>query len=241
MRTRYSRALEKLPADRFGSAAEFATALHDGKKESRKTTGRYQPKVVSFKQRLPLGLGMAVLLLAAFLLGRGGGKSPLAPLTFGQSLKVTWDPAVEALPAMSPDGKSVAYASGTPLRMRVFVRSVAGGRGLALTDDTSQVQSHPRWSPDGSRVLFLQGGGVFSVPATGGAETPEVPPGRTSPVVSAAWSPDGKSIGYVIRDSLFVRDAKNESRGIAGFFEPMPVSGARTASTLRAHRATRFR
>jgi Tol biopolymer transport system component len=38
--------------------------------------------------------------------------------------------------------------------------------------------------------------------------------------VSAAWSPDGKNIGYVIGDSLFVRDVKNESRGIAGFFEP---------------------
>jgi Tol biopolymer transport system component len=104
--------------------------------------------------------------------------------------------------------------------MRVFVRSVAGGRGLALTDDTTQVQSHPRWSPDGSRVLFLQGGGVFSVPASGGADRPEVPPGRTSPVASAVWSPVGKSIGYVIGDSLFVRNERNESRGIARFFEP---------------------
>jgi serine/threonine protein kinase len=213
-------ALQKLPADRFGSAAEFASALQDGTKARRKTAELHHPKVVGLRQRWLVGLGLVVLPLAAFLLGRESGKSPPAPLTFGQSIKVTWDPAVEALPAMSPDGRSVAYASGTAARMRVFVRSVAGGRGLALTDDTSQVQSHPRWSPDGSRVLFLQGGGVFSVPASGGADTPEVPPGRTSPVVSAAWSPDGKNIGYVIGDSLFVRDARNESRGIAGFFEP---------------------
>jgi serine/threonine protein kinase len=213
-------ALQKLPADRFGSAAEFASALQDGTKARRKTAELHHPKVVGLRQRWLVGLGLVVLPLAAFLLGRESGKSPPAPLTFGQSINVTWDPAVEALPAMSPDGRSVAYASGTAARMRVFVRSVAGGRGLALTDDTSQVQSHPRWSPDGSRVLFLQGGGVFSVPASGGADTPEVPPGRTSPVVSAAWSPDGKNIGYVIGDSLFVRDARNESRGIAGFFEP---------------------
>ena len=90
---------------------------------------------------------------------------------------MTWDPGMEVLPAISPDGKTVAYASGTPVRMRVFVRPVAGGRGIALTDDTTQVQSHPRWSPDGSRVLFLERGGVVSVPATGGAETAEVPPG----------------------------------------------------------------
>jgi serine/threonine-protein kinase len=213
-------ALEKLPADRFGSAAEFAVALQDGTKARRKAAELHHPKIVGLRQRWLVGMGLVVLPLAAFLLGRQSGKAPPAPLTFGQSIKVTWDPALEALPAISPDGRSVAYASGTPARMRVFVRSVAGGRGIALTDDTTQVQSHPRWSPDGSRVLFLQGGGVFSVPASGGAESPEVPPGRTSPVVSAGWSPDGKSIGYVVEDSLFVRDAKNGSRGIAGFFEP---------------------
>ena len=162
---------------------------------------------------------------------------PSRPLTFGQSIKVTWDPAVEALPAMSPDGRSVAYASGTAARMRVFVRSVAGGRGLALTDDTSQVQSHPRWSPDGSRVLFLQGGGVFSVPASGGADTPEVPPGRTSPVVSAVWSPDGKSIGYVVGDSLFVREGKTSREASPASSSRMPVSGVPVASTSRVPRA----
>ena len=212
-------ALEKLPADRFGTAAEFAAALHDGKKERRKTAG-LPSKPARLLQSLPLVLGLAVLLVGAFLLGRGSGKSPGAPLVFRQATKVTWDPALEALPVISPDGKSVAYASGSPLSTRVFVRSVTGGRGLALTDDTTQVQSHPRWSPDGSRVLFLQRGGVFSVPASGGAERPEVPPGRTSPVVTATWSPDGASIGYAVGDSLFVRGANNESRGVARFFEP---------------------
>ena len=140
-------------------------------------------------------------------------------MTFGSRVKVTWDPGIEVLPAISPDGKTVAYASGTSARMRVFVRPVAGGRGIALTDDTTQVQSHPRWSPDGSRVLFLERGGVVSVPATGGAETAEVPPGRTGPVISAAWAPDGKRIAYVVGDSVFVRETRGESHGIARVFE----------------------
>ena len=160
------------------------------------------------------------------LAGRGAissaraGRAPAAlPMTFGSAIKVTWDPGIEVLPAISPDGKTVAYASGTPVRMRVFVRPVAGGRGIALTDDTTQVQSHPRWSPDGSRVLFLERGGVVSVPATGGAETAEVPPGRTGPVISAAWAPDGKRIAYVVGDSVFVREPGGDSRGIARVFE----------------------
>ena len=212
-------ALEKLPADRFGTAQEFANALKDGKAETREERRR-QSSAPASQHRLPLMVGAIALLGAAFWLGRGSARSEPLPLSFGPAIKVTWDPAMEILPAISPDGKSVAYASGNSTRTRIFVRSIAGGRSIALTDDTSQVQSHPRWSPDGSRVLFLQRGGVFSVPASGGAETPEVPLSRTSPVGSAAWSPDGKSIGYVIEDSLFVRDPGGASRAIAGFFEP---------------------
>jgi Tol biopolymer transport system component/tRNA A-37 threonylcarbamoyl transferase component Bud32 len=213
-------ALEKLPADRFGSAAEFATALHGGTKTRRKDGGARVPRTVGFQQRIPLLIGILLLGAAAYLLGRAGSSDATLPLSFGQSIKVTWDPGIEVLPAISPDGKTVAYASGTPIHMRIFVRPVSGGRGIALTDDTSQVQSHPRWSPDGSRVLFLERGGVFSAPASGGVETPEVPAGRASPIVSATWSPDGKSIGYVIGDSLFIRDGQNHSRGVASLFEP---------------------
>ena len=101
-------------------------------------------------------------------------------------MKVTWDPGLEILPAISPDGKSVAYGSGTIINMRIYVRPVAGGRGIQLTDDTSGVQAHPRWSPDGTRILFLAGGGVFSAPAAGGPARPELPPGRPTPIISAA-------------------------------------------------------
>src|SRR6185295_17755303 len=138
----------------------------------------------SWRSRLPLVPGAVVIAAASYLLGARRSHAVGPALTFGQATKVTWDPGLEVLPAISPDGKTVAYASGSPTRMRVFVRPVAGGRGIPLTDDTTEVQSHPRWSPDGSRVLFLARGGVVSAPATGGAETPQVPPGRTAPVIS---------------------------------------------------------
>jgi Tol biopolymer transport system component len=164
-------------------------------------------------------LGLGAVAVAAYALGARRPRPAALPLTFGSAIKVTWDPVLEVLPAISPDGKTVAYASGSPERMRVFVRPVAGGRGIPLTDDTTQVQSHPRWSPDGSRVLFLERGGVVSVAATGGVETPEVPPARTGPMVSAAWAPDGKRIAYVVGDSVFVREPRGESRGVARVVE----------------------
>ncbi|HEV8122811.1 MAG TPA: protein kinase [Gemmatimonadales bacterium] len=213
-------ALEKLPADRFGSAAEFATAL-SGRAAGRQG-GRIKHRTatpVSSGRLVAFAAGILAIVLGAYWIGgRTHGQSSL-PLSFGQFTKVTWDPGVEVMPAISPDGKTVAFASGTQMRMRIFVRPVSGGRGIPLTDDTTEVQSQPRWSPDGSRVLFLERGGVFSAPASGGAETPEVPPGRSSPIMAAAWSPDGKSIGYAMGDSILLRDAQNNSKGIARVFE----------------------
>ena len=215
-------ALEKLPADRFGSAHEFAAALGGAGAvpRSRRPAPPAAGRPASWRTRLPLVVpGAIVIAAASYLLGARRSHAVGPALDFGQAIKVTWDPGLEVLPAISPDGKTVAYSSGSVFRMRVFVRPVSGGRGIALTDDTTQVQAHPEWSPDGSRVLFLERGGVVSVPATGGAEKPEVPPGRTGPVISAAWAPDGKRIAYVVGDSLFLRDDRGASHGIARVFE----------------------
>ncbi|HEX3275713.1 MAG TPA: protein kinase, partial [Gemmatimonadales bacterium] len=227
-------ALEKLPADRFGSAQEFAAGL-SGAAGSRRTADRAvaaTPPVAPWRRWLPWTAGALALAAAAYVVGGRRAQPAGLPLVFGQATKVTWDPLLEVLPAISPDGKSVAYASGSLVRMRVFVRSVSGGRGIPLTDDTTQVQAHPRWSPDGSRVLFLERGGVVSVPATGGTETPEVPPGRTGPVIAAAWAPDGRRIAYVVGDSIFLRDAAGAVRAVARVFEPYDCSWSPDGSHL---------
>jgi eukaryotic-like serine/threonine-protein kinase len=210
-------ALQKLPADRYGTAHEFAEHLA-GERTGRRSGLRGQSagwEMPSWRRSIMLVAGAVALIVAGYFVGAGRPHGAALPMSFGSVTRVTWDPSIEVLPAISPDGRTVAYAGGTPVRMRVFVRPVAGGRSIALTDDTSQVQSHPSWSPDGSRVLFLERGGVVSVPATGGPEVPEVPPGRTGPVISAAWAPDGKRIAYVVGDSVFVREAGGDSHGIA--------------------------
>jgi eukaryotic-like serine/threonine-protein kinase len=212
-------ALEKLPADRFGSAAEFATALRDGKVERRKREGT-RTRPASRRPIILVVLGMLALAAAAFTVGRMGAGTGAPPMVFGPATKVTWEAGVEILPAISPDGKSVAYGSGNSYRMQIFVRPVAGGRSIRLTDDTTGVQAHPRWSPDGTRILFLAGGGVLSAPSAGGPARPEVPPGQIDPVGSAAYAPDGKSIAFVIGDSLFVRAEDGTSRPLAVFYEP---------------------
>ena len=123
------------------------------------------------------------------------------------------------MPAISPDGKQIAYAAGTPTRMRLFVRPVAGGRPTPITDDTSAVETHPHWSRDGSRLLFISSGRVVSAPSGGGTVRQEVP-SRGGQVLSVAWSPDERRIAFSSSDTVFVRESDGVVRRLA------QVSGA---------------
>ncbi len=202
-------ALEKLPADRFATPADFARALDAGGPTPgrRHSTARRLPASGPRPWRrlaLPVILGVG-LIAAGYFLGYAGSAARPRMIEFGRATKVTWDPGLEIEPALSPDGKSVAYASGNTTRMRILVRQVAGGRPIRLTDDSLAVQTDPSWSPDGSRILFLSTGGVFSAPAAGGAARPEMPRDPSGPVIAAAWAPDGRTIAYAVGDSVFIR------------------------------------
>jgi TolB protein len=122
----------------------------------------------------------------------------------GRSVQLTADPGLEIQPALSPDGRVVAYAAGNAARMRIYLRPVGGGRTLPLTDDSTAVEAQPRWSPDGNSVLFLARGGVSVAPALGGASRPVVPPSATANVATATWAPNGREIALVRAESLLV-------------------------------------
>lgn len=67
--------------------------------------------------------------------------------------QLTNDPADDAMPSLSPDGKHVAFASNRGGNWDIYVMSVSGGRPVQITSDaTDEVQ--PSWSPDGSRIAF---------------------------------------------------------------------------------------
>ena len=114
---------------------------------------------------------------------------------------------MEVHPALSPDGRFLAYAGGNPLQTRVYVRQVSGGRPTLLTDDSAAVEVSPSWSPDGTRILFASQRGLFSVPASGGVTRQEAPrerPGRSS---GRSGRPTERTIAYVAADSIFLKRA----------------------------------
>ena len=207
-------ALEKLPADRFESAADFARAM-TGDQSARRASGRRDDARPSRRALLLSIAGAAALIAVAFVAGTRIGR-PRSPITsFGKSSKVTWDRGMEIEPAISPDGRYVAYAAGTTASMRIFIRQVAGGRSLQLTDDSLAVQTNPSWSSDGSRILFLSGGGVFSAPSSGGPARPEMQRAPQGAIVSAVWSPDGAMLAYSVGDTVYVRSSDGRVRPLA--------------------------
>jgi Tol biopolymer transport system component len=75
----------------------------------------------------------------------------------------------DASPAASPDGKTVVFSSTRDGHRRLWLKQLATGSELPLTDGDDD---HPRFSPDGSVILFsrTEGRGVslYRVPSLGG-------------------------------------------------------------------------
>jgi Tol biopolymer transport system component/tRNA A-37 threonylcarbamoyl transferase component Bud32 len=213
-------ALQKLPADRFLTAAEFGAALAAPTGATRRTAAPMRQRSSRRQLVVVAGSALAIAVGAFFLGGRLLGGRGALPLVFGRASHVTWDPRLEITPALSPDGRSVAYASGSLLNPHVMVKPVGEGRAVALTDDTTTAETNPQWSPDGSRILFLAHGGAFSAPAGGGPARPEVPGDALSPIASAAWSPDGKRLAFTRGDSLFIRELDASLHAVARMAQP---------------------
>jgi eukaryotic-like serine/threonine-protein kinase len=89
---------------------------------------------------------------------------------------VVQTPRWDGSPALSPDGRWLAYESQESGRMEVYVRPVSGpaGRWVVSPDGGNR----PRWSRDGRRIVYRSGRRMMAVNVISGttfaAERPEV-------------------------------------------------------------------
>ncbi len=136
---------------------------------------------------------IAVLASVGYLLLRRSnpGIKDVAPRT-PSFTQLTYQPGPEFFPSLSPDGKSLAYASRTSGNWDIYVQRVGGTNPINLTQNSSEDDSQPAFSPDGERIAFRSerdGGGIYLMGATGESIT------RVSDFgYSPSWSPDGAQI-----------------------------------------------
>ncbi|HET7372806.1 MAG TPA: protein kinase, partial [Gemmatimonadaceae bacterium] len=179
------RALEKLPADRFASASEFAAALQG----SGPVIAQAPSAPTTAVARAPLprwtfaaaGLAAGVILGGLAMRSRGASSAttPRADIPVVRaSIALPADAplALANLPpvgfngtqlALAPDGSMLAYIATTASGNMVYVHDVATGetRALAGTEGAKIAV----FSPDGAWIAFVTEDHVKKIPRAGGA------------------------------------------------------------------------
>ena len=91
--------------------------------------------------------------------------------------------------ALAVEGK-IAFTSSPDGEEAIYIIDADGGNPFKLTEG-----SNPSWLPDGQSISFLYGGGLW-VTDLNGSTRQNLTKGRIHFSSPAAWSPDGKQIGY---------------------------------------------
>jgi serine/threonine-protein kinase len=232
-------ALEKLPADRWASARDFADALQGRAVGSRShptataiESTRVKPRRAIERVRDPIDAGALVLGIGAAAVAGWALTRPLEDarhVTIRLSIPAGQLPPASQI-ALSSDGRFIAYA----------IRDSLGRQALAVWDLSQATEriipgtegaGNPFFSPDGAWLGFavLGGRGLKKVPVAGGpvsaiADASNMPLG-------SAWTPNDVVVASV-RDTLMT------VRSAGGSLTPVPspkvsIAGERGRRTPR--------
>jgi len=185
-------ALEKLPADRFATAAEFAEALAGrGPGAITRRAERTVPATQSSRRAavIPIAIG-ALALLATFFGGWFSARrteSGTVPLRLSINLPPEQQLAggVEPIAALSPDGTELVFSGQAGGTTRLYSRRIDQLTAVPLGGTDGGCC--PVFSPDGSWILFFEGATLRRIPRRGGAAT-TVPAPADSGIASVRWA-----------------------------------------------------
>jgi Tol biopolymer transport system component len=199
------RCLAKDRSQRFQSASDLAFALRGAP-----TASGAVAAAPARGGRASRAAWLAAAALGAFGLAVGYALHRPRPEPDPVVVALTGGTSREASPAISPDGKFVAYLASARGRTDVWVKFVGGGPGVNLTAASGlEIQSHatiggPEISPDGSEIAVYAGvpnspgaqRGIWLIPAPLGGP-PRLLLRRGG---GLRWSPDGQRIAFMRPD-----------------------------------------
>src|SRR6266550_8317499 len=193
------RCLEKDPAERFQSARDLAFNLELLTRDDEGSGSAVALPAKKFSRPQ-----FRVWVIAAVIAAGGLGflaarwlRAPTRPSAPVVLRRLTDFVGMEEFPALSPDGKSVAFTADVGGTRHVWVRLLAGGMPLQITHDDNDHQS-PRWSPDSASLFYYTPsrepdglGTIWEISALGGTARP-----ITTSLGAGDISHDGKHIAY---------------------------------------------
>jgi Tol biopolymer transport system component/serine/threonine protein kinase len=214
------RALIKDPEYRYQTARDLGNDLKDVKSDLDSGTlsaSGVNHDVLPRRPRRRLLVGVGAVVAGSLALGgawrvltRDPVPSPAA-IAGGRLTQLFSSEGNMDSPALSIDGKMIAYAAGESGRKDLFVSRVAGGERIRLTDDSALNNGYPSFSPDGDRIAFSRhrSDKIFSeicvIPAFGGIATPVIADG-----LAPVWSHDGTRLAFI-----HARDGERQALAVA--------------------------
>jgi Tol biopolymer transport system component len=150
------------------------------------------------------------------------------PFEGADLFRVTADTGLAVTPAISRDGRLIAYASDRANQpsLQIWVQQVGGGGApLQLTTGDSD-NTQPQFSPNGDQVVFRSerdGGGIYTIASIGGEARMIAKQGH-----APRFSPDGRKIAYWIGGvwpsaRIFLMDATGKT-GPEPFHPEFPIA-----------------
>jgi len=117
----------------------------------------------------------------------------------GSTKRITFDPAIDAMPVWSPDGGRMVFSSSRQFAFDLYLKN-ADGAQEEKSIERSDVDKFPSdWSRDGKHLLYVRGPDLWLL---------SLPDSKSSPFLKASatlkngqFSPDGKWVAYASNES----------------------------------------
>ena len=236
--------LQKDPRQRLRDIGDARVSLEEvlaGSPESYSTAGVPFPVTRHVVPWVLAGIVAGAFITGLAMWKFGPASEPRGAMHFSA---VTNFAGVQVQPALSPDGRSVAFVSNRDGHYNIYVGLISGGGLVQVTNDAN-LKARPAWSPDGTTLAYaeLNSSGlwdIWEVAALGG--TPRRIILNTK---DPAWSPDGHTLAYEngADDTLWTAGSQGENAhqvlpapgGIDRYTEPrFSPDGSRIAFIVKS-------